>query len=74
MGIAIGGALAGWLLTFYGYQADIEQSDATKQGLLLSFTVLPALGSLAVAWVMRKYTLTEHKVVQIQREIKATTS
>ena len=35
-----GGALAGWLLTFYGYQADTEQSDTTKQGLLTSFTVL----------------------------------
>lgn len=69
MGIAIGGALAGWLLTFYGYQADIEQSDATKQGLLLSFTVLPALGSFAVVWVMRQYTLTEKKVVQIQAQL-----
>ena len=74
MGIAIGGALAGWLLTFYGYQADIEQSDATKQGLLLSFTVLPALGSFAVAWVMRKYTLTEQKVVKIQSELNTAAS
>ncbi|HCM46481.1 MAG TPA: MFS transporter [Colwellia sp.] len=70
LGIAIGGALAGWLLTFYGYQADTEQSDTTKQGLLLSFTVLPALGSFAVAWVMRKYTLTEQKVVNIQAKLK----
>jgi GPH family glycoside/pentoside/hexuronide:cation symporter len=70
LGIAIGGALAGWLLTFYGYQADIEQSDTTKQGLLLSFTVIPALGSFAVAWVMRKYTLTEQKVVNIQATLK----
>ena len=74
MGIAIGGALAGWLLTFYGYQADIEQSETTKQGLLLSFTVLPALGSFAVAWVMRKYTLTERKVVKIQAELNTSTS
>jgi GPH family glycoside/pentoside/hexuronide:cation symporter len=74
MGIAVGGALAGWLLTFYGYQADVEQSDMTKQGLLLSFTVLPALGSFAVAWVMRKYTLTETKVVNIQAELKTATS
>ena len=35
-----GGALAGWLLTFYGYQADTEQSDTRKQGLLLFFTIL----------------------------------
>ncbi|TYK66408.1 glycoside-pentoside-hexuronide (GPH):cation symporter [Colwellia echini] len=70
MGVAIGGALAGWLLTFYGYQADIEQTEATKHGLLLSFTLFPALGSIAVAWVMRNYTLTEQKVVDIQTELK----
>lgn len=70
MGIAIGGAVAGWLLTFYDYQADVVQSEATKQGLLLSFTIIPAIGSLAVAWVMKGYTLTEKKVLNIQAELK----
>ncbi|WP_019026130.1 glycoside-pentoside-hexuronide (GPH):cation symporter [Colwellia piezophila] len=74
MGVAIGGALAGWLLAFYNYQADVVQTEATKQGILLSFTVLPALGSFAVAWVMRKYTLTEQQVVKIQAQLKTETS
>ena len=74
MGVAIGGALAGWLLAFYNYQADVAQTEATKQGILLSFTVLPALGSFAVACVMRKYTLTEQKVVKIQAQLSTTTS
>lgn len=74
MGVAIGGALAGWLLAFYNYQADVTQTEATKQGILLSFTVLPALGSFAVAWIMRKYTLTEQKVINIQAELKTATS
>jgi len=69
MGVAIGGALAGWLLAFYGYQADVEQTEATKLGILVSFTVWPAIGSFVVAWVMRKYTLTEQKVMQIQTEL-----
>lgn len=74
MGIAIGGALAGWLLTFYDYQADVVQSETTKQGIIISFTILPALGSFAVAWVMRKYTLTENKINEIQTELNAMTS
>jgi len=74
MGVAIGGALAGWLLTFYDYQADIQQTESTRQGILLSFTILPALGSLAVAWVMRKYTLTEKEVIKIQAQLNTTTS
>ena len=72
--VSIGGALAGWLLAFYNYQADVAQTEATKPGILLSFTVLPALGSFAVAWVMRKYTLTEQKVVKTQAQLTTTTS
>lgn len=74
MGVAIGGALAGWLLAFYGYQADVEQTETTKLGILISFTVWPAIGSFIVAWVMRKYTLTEQKVVKIQSELRTATS
>ncbi|MCP4987762.1 MAG: MFS transporter [Colwellia sp.] len=73
MGIAIGGALAGWLLSFYGYQADTEQIESTKTGILISFTVWPAFASFFVAWVMRKYTLTEEKVESIQTQLKSAT-
>ncbi len=74
MGVALGGAIAGWLLAFYGYQADVEQTEATQQGILLSFTILPAIGSLVVAFIMRKYTLTSNKVEQIQTKLNVTTS
>lgn len=69
LGVAIGGALAGWLLAYYGYQSDIEQSDITKDGILLSFTLYPAIGSLLVAWVMRWYILDNKKVEQIHNEL-----
>jgi len=74
MGVALGGAIAGWLLAFYGYQADVEQTHATQQGILLSFTVLPAIGSFIVAIVMKKYTLTNEKLEQIQGKLSTATS
>lgn len=70
LGVAFGGAFAGWLLAYYGYQADVEQTELTKQGILLSFTVYPALGSLLVAWVMRWYVLDKKKVESIHTELK----
>lgn len=73
LGVAIGGALAGWLLAFYNYQADVEQTEATRQGILLSFTILPALGSFLVAWVMRNYTLNDDKLEEIQAELSGST-
>jgi GPH family glycoside/pentoside/hexuronide:cation symporter len=70
LGVAIGGALAGWSLAYYGYQADVEQTELTQQGILLSFTIFPALGSILVAWVMRWYTLDDKKVDEIHRALQ----
>lgn len=70
LGVAIGGALAGWLLAYYGYQADIEQNETTKHGILLSFTLFSALGSIMVAFVMRWYTLDTDKVNTIHLELQ----
>jgi GPH family glycoside/pentoside/hexuronide:cation symporter len=70
LGVAIGGALAGWLLAYYGYQADIEQTETTQNGILLSFTVFPAFGSILVAYVMRWYTLDNKKVATIHQELQ----
>ncbi|MGX9463247.1 glycoside-pentoside-hexuronide (GPH):cation symporter [Shewanella sp. A14] len=69
LGVAIGGAAAGWLLAGYGYQADTQQTVDTQQGILLSFTIYPAIGSLVVAFVMRWYTLDNQKVDQIHLEL-----
>ncbi|PKI13889.1 glycoside-pentoside-hexuronide (GPH):cation symporter [Colwellia sp. 12G3] len=70
LGVAVGGALAGWSLAYYGYQADVEQTELTQQGILLSFTVFPALGSILVAWVMRWYTLDDKKVDEIHQALQ----
>ena len=70
LGLAMGGAIAGWLLAYYGYQADVQQTPETLHGLLLSFTIFPAIGSLIVAFVMRWYTLDNAKLEQIQKEIQ----
>ncbi|UTA47171.1 MFS transporter [Simiduia sp. 21SJ11W-1] len=71
MGLAIGGALGGWLLAYYGYQANTALSERTLQGIVLSFTLVPALASILVAWVMRWYTLNEARMENIQAEISA---
>lgn len=72
LGVAIGGALAGWLLAFYGYQAETQQSASALQGILLSFTVFPAIGSFLVAIVMRWYTLDTNQVTRIHQALNGT--
>ena len=74
LGVAFGGALAGWALAYYGYQADVVQTEETTQGILLSFTLYPALGSLIAAVIMRWYILDNKKVEQIHQELNAVTN
>ncbi|QLE86035.1 MFS transporter [Shewanella sp. Scap07] len=74
LGIALGGALAGWALAYYGYQADTTQTAETQQGILYSFTLFPALGSLIAALIMTRYTLTSSKIEQIHLAFNAKSS
>jgi len=69
LGVAIGGATAGWLLAYYGYQAGIVQSDLTKQGILQAFTLFPAIGSVLVAAVMCWYKIDNRMVEKIHSEL-----
>ncbi|MBR9726837.1 glycoside-pentoside-hexuronide (GPH):cation symporter [Shewanella intestini] len=69
LGVAIGGAAAGWLLAGYGYHADAPQTTHTLDGILISFTIYPAIGSLLVAFVMRWYVLDNQKVDEIHGQL-----
>ncbi|MBV7314528.1 glycoside-pentoside-hexuronide (GPH):cation symporter [Shewanella sp. NIFS-20-20] len=70
LGLALGGAFAGWLLAAYGYQADSVPTEQTLQGILLSFTLYPAIAAIVVAFVMRKYTLNRKKVGEVSLALK----
>jgi GPH family glycoside/pentoside/hexuronide:cation symporter len=58
LGAAVGGALLGWLLAYFGYQSKaISQSASAISGIVLLFTLIPALGHLTLIFVVRKYRL-----------------
>lgn len=69
LGLALGGAIAGWLLAYYQYQANMELSEATKNGILTSFTLYPAIGSVLVALIMSKYSLDNKTIKKITADL-----
>lgn len=69
LGLALGGAIAGWLLAYYQYQANMELSEATKNGILTSFTLYPAIGSVLVALIMSKYSLDNQTIKKITADL-----
>jgi GPH family glycoside/pentoside/hexuronide:cation symporter len=69
LGIAIGGGMAGWMLHFYGFAANEQQSESAISGLRILFSVFPGILALANGIVILWYPLTESAVARIEAEL-----
>lgn len=58
-GIAIGGALTGWILSAYGYQANVAQSISALDGIRIIFAASPAIGALICFGLLFLYKLND---------------
>lgn len=58
-GIAIGGALTGWLLSAYGYQANVIQTETASNGIVTIFSLSPAIGALIAFGLLHFYKLNQ---------------
>jgi GPH family glycoside/pentoside/hexuronide:cation symporter len=70
-GWTLGGALAGWLLGYYGFHANVEQTATTQSGIRMMLSVYPALGALVSAAFMFIYPLRETFMAKIEGELAA---
>jgi len=71
LGIAVGGAGAGWILAAYGYEPNVEQTARAIDGINLAFGVVPGVSALIVAWISRYYMLSDERMAELQRELDA---
>lgn len=69
MGLTVGGGLSGWLLSYYGFQANEAQSDESLQGIRLMFSILPGALALANGIVLFWYPLTDTQMKKIEKEL-----
>lgn len=74
MGWAVGGAIAPFLLAFFNYKPNVEQTTDTLNGIYLMFTLIPAGLSVVAALVVFLYPLTDKVMNQVHDEkLQATT-
>jgi GPH family glycoside/pentoside/hexuronide:cation symporter len=71
LGWAIGGPVTVWLLAVFGYQASVAQTPHALHGILLLFTVIPAVGFLLTGLGMIFYPLSEARMKKMQGELQA---
>jgi GPH family glycoside/pentoside/hexuronide:cation symporter len=70
-GWTLGGTFAGWLLAWYGFQANLEQSGTTLGGIRMMVSVYPAIGALVSGAFMLIYPLKENFVQSIEADLAA---
>ncbi|GHC03565.1 MFS transporter [Cerasicoccus arenae] len=70
MGLAIGGGLSGWLLGYFGYVANQQQTPETINGIRLLFSVLPGVLAIANGIILIWYPLSDDDVSSIEAELK----
>lgn len=70
-GWTLGGALTGWLLGHYGFEANAVQGVAVQNGIRAMMSLLPAAGTILSVLFICCYPLGEKQVAQIGRRLSA---
>ncbi|UWS28608.1 glycoside-pentoside-hexuronide (GPH):cation symporter [Erwinia pyrifoliae] len=71
VGLAVAGAMVGFLLSWYGYDAAAkQQSPSALNGIVMLFTAIPALGYLITAAVVRRLKVDRKLMQQIQIDLQ----
>jgi glycoside/pentoside/hexuronide:cation symporter, GPH family len=68
-GAAIGMALASWLLSIYGYKANVIQTLEAQLGIRYMLSFFPALGAFLAAFFMFIYPLKDSMMRKIEDEL-----
>lgn len=72
MGWALGSALTGWLLAWFGYNQDAAvQTESAVLGVRLMMSWFPAISCVLAVVGMMFYPLSEKKVKEITVELEA---
>ncbi len=71
VGPAVAGAMVGFLLSWYGYDAGAKaQSASALNGIVLLFSVIPGVGYLITAGVVRLLKVDRTLMRQIQSDLE----
>lgn len=68
-GWSIGGAIAGYLLAYFGFVANAPVTPETEKGVKILFSFMPAIWSLIAVVALFFYKLDEDKVKEINEEL-----
>jgi GPH family glycoside/pentoside/hexuronide:cation symporter len=68
-GWTLGGALTGWLLAFYGFKANVVQTETAQNGIRMMLSLYPAIGTVLSVIFIYIYPLNEKLMDSISNEL-----
>lgn len=68
-GSAVGSAIPGYILAYYGFVKDAEQTATTLQGISISWNVAPAIFFLLATVLMFFYKLDKKTMDKVERDL-----
>jgi Na+/melibiose symporter-like transporter len=68
-GLSLGGAMAGWLLSGYGYRPNSIQTPEALRGIRMTISVYPAIFFVIVIACLIGYRISKKLNLQIQDEL-----
>lgn len=72
LGVAIGGAITGWALAYYGFIANQPQTDEALTGILVLFGIFTVvIGLLGAVLIIFFYPLNNEKMIEIEKDLAA---
>ena len=69
LGLSLGGFLAGWLLSGYGYRANVAQTDHALYGIRMTISIYPAILYCVIVGALCFYSITKKLNLEIQDEL-----
>src|SRR5260370_14622809 len=70
LGWVIGGTLAGWLLAYFGFHANVIQTNQVQTGIRSMMSFIPAVAGFLSAAAVLFYKLDDSFMVKIEQELK----
>jgi GPH family glycoside/pentoside/hexuronide:cation symporter len=69
-GLALGGWSVGILLAYFGYVANVDQSERSAHGILLMFSIIPGILTILSGIALFWYNLKDDEVEKIADELR----
>lgn len=70
-GFSIGGAIALWVLAWYGYEANVVQSASSLMGINLLISIIPGAIAILITGLIWLYPTSDKEMLYINHELKS---